>query len=393
MMQSRLKAICFFLFTGILFFISCSEKKKKTEVTIPVEVDTTKYKKVDSIVNVIPRTALRDTILTITDDSVFALYYPNTGKSVMKLKKGDVCNITRTGRYDVVDGRGNFWVRIERYGGHGWIFGGQTSLNSDVWVFSDGMTELGHPYMKYKLNKITAPNFSELYKQVGRAIKASEYSEDKDEDEVGTRTVELNDDEIIVHEDDGLGSKITEIFKPGPSNDSIKSIIYTYTGEGENAVDFNHSFVIANHGGKSQFAADFFGALREIHKVGKNYMLVSDYSLHSERLGNVGYTNIELYSPQKKHVISRHRFANSAVEIGGYPIFKPWEDGSFIASSKATFTEEEGELKMEIFETYNRIKPEGGVEDKVFYITRYFTFNNATNQFDETRQEVIYQAK
>jgi hypothetical protein len=151
--------------------------------------------------------------------------------------------------------------------------------------------------------------------------------------------------------------------------------------------------VVAKHHGKYQFVADFFGELKGIHKVGKNYLLISDYELYSERLGNVTYTNIELYSPEKKHVISRHRFANSAVEITGYPIFKPWEDGSFITSSKASIKEEDGELKMEIFETYNRIKREGGVEEKVFYITRYFTFNDSTNLFDESRQEVIYQAK
>ena len=391
-MQSQIKATSFLFCIGILFFLSCKESKKQ-EATIPVNVDTAKYKKVDSIVNVIPRSALRDTILTITDDSVFALYYPNTGKVVMKLKKGDVCNITRTGRYDVVDGRGNFWIRVERFGGKGWIFGGQTSLKSDVWVFSDGMTELGHPYIKYKLNRLTASNFSELYKQVGRTIKGSEYSEKEDEDEVGTRTVELNNEDIIVHEDDGLSSTITETFKPGPANDSIKSILYTYSDKGEYDVNFNHSFVIAKNKGKSQFVADFFGELKGIHKVGKNYVLVSDYALYSERLGNVSYTNIELYSPDKKHVISRHRFANSAVEITGYPLFKPWEDGSFISSSKATFSETDGDLKMEIFETYNRIKPEGGVEEKVFYITRYFTFNDSTNLFDESSQEVIYQAK
>jgi hypothetical protein len=228
---------------------------------------------------------------------------------------------------------------------------------------------------------------------VGRTIKGSEYSEEEDEDEVGTRTVELDNDEIIVHEDDGLGSIITETFIPGPANDSIKSILYTYSGKGDYDVNFNHSFVIAKHKGKWQFVADFFGELRELHKVGKNYVLLSDYVLYSERLGNVSYTNIELFSLEKKHVISRHRLANSAVEVTGYPIFKPWEDGSFIFSSKASFSAGDGNLKMEIFETYNRINPDDNVEEKVFYITRYFTFNPSTNQFDESSQEVIYQAK
>src|SRR5690349_19997005 len=118
MMSSIIKSCCF-SFDVLLVLARCS--KKQPETVIPADVDTTKYQKVDSIFNIIPRSALRDTILTITDDSVYALYYPNTVKGLMKLKAGDVCNITRTGRYDVVDGRGNFWIRVERFGGKGWI--------------------------------------------------------------------------------------------------------------------------------------------------------------------------------------------------------------------------------------------------------------------------------
>jgi len=376
---------------GVALVLSCSKKEK--ENPIPEGVDTTKYQKVDSIATIIPKTALRDTILTIVADSVDALYYPNTGRFVMKLKRGDVCNITRTGRYDVVDGKGNFWIRVERMGGKGWIYGGHTSLKSDVWVFSDGMTELGHPYIKHKLNRLTAPNFDDLFELVGKTIERTEYSEGDDPDEMGSRKVDANDDEIIVEEDDGMGSKIKETFKPGPANDSLQSILYTYSGTGDSEITFNHSFIIGKHRGKSSFIADFFGELKEIRKVGKNYLLIADYDLFSSRFGTVHYTNVELWSSQRKSMISRQRVANSAVEITGYPIFKPWEDGSFIASSKATFAETDGVLTMEIFETYNKINSAGKVDEKVFYTTRYFTFNDSTNKFLESKQEVIYEAK
>jgi hypothetical protein len=374
---------------GIILLLSCGRKPVETP-PVSTEVDTTKYQKVDSVTSVIPKSALRDTVLTIVVDSLNALYYPNTGRPVMKLKRGDICSITRTGRYDVVNGKGNFWVRVERMGGRGWIFGGHTSLESDVWVFSDGMTELGHPYMKYKINRLSASSFPELYSLIGKAIEKTEYSEE--EDESGSRKVDVGDEEIVVTETGNLNSIITESFKPGPANDSIQSINYTYTEEGDNKVTFNHTFIITKHGAKVVIARDFFGELKEIHQVGKNWVLVADYNLFSSRLGNIHYTNVEVWSPGKKSIISRQRFADAAVEITGFPIFKPWDDGSFISSATCTFKEEEGKLNMEIFETYNRLNG-STVIDKAFYVTRYFTFNEAINHFEEAKQEVIYQAK
>ena len=380
-------AIPFFL--SLFLLAGCS--KKQTESPIPIQVDTSLYHKVDSITSSESKTVLRDTILTIKADSVNALYYPNTGKVVMKLKAGDVCKITRKGRYDVVDGKGNFWIRVERFGGKGWIFGGQTSLESDVWVFPEGMTEDGHPYVKYKLNKLFAPNFSNLFQLAGKAIKGAEYSES--EDEPGNRKVDLSDDAVVVHES-GIGnSTITETFKPGPANDSIQSIIYQYQEEGDNNVTFNHSFIIARKGAHFSFVTDFFGELKEIHRVGKNFLFTADYDLLSGQLGNVHYTNVEIWSSQKKSIISRQRFANTAVEPAGYPIFKRWDDGSFISSAKCTFSEVDDKLNMEIFETYNRVSEKSSVEEKVFYVTRYFTFNQTTYRFEESKQEVIYQEK
>jgi hypothetical protein len=378
------------LVIGIILLLSCGKKSAET-ASIPSEVDTAKYQKVDSVTLTIPRSALRDTVLTIVADSVNALYYPNTGRVVMKLKRGDVCNITRTGRYDVVNGKGNFWVRVERFGGKGWIFGGHTTLESDVWVFSDGMTELGHPYIKYKLNKLSAADFSDLFSLIGKTIKGAEYSED--EDDPGSRKVDWNDEEIIVTEDNNSGTTITESFKPGPATDSIQSINYTYSEEGDNKVTFNHTFIISRHGSKVFLVRDFFGELKEIHRVGRNHVLVADYDLFSSRLGNVHYTNVEVWSPAKKSIITRQRFADNAVETTGLPIFRPSDDGSFISSGKCTFTEPDGKLTMEIFETYNRVNTTDKVEEKMFFITRYFTFNEATNHFEEAKQEVIYQAK
>jgi hypothetical protein len=230
-----------------------------------------------------------------------------------------------------------------------------------------------------------------LFKLVGKAIKATEYAEG--DDESGNRKVEINEDEIIVNEDDGLGSTITEVFRPGPANDSIQSILYSYKGTGDYDVAFNHSFIIAERGNQKSFGADFFGELKGIHKIGKDYLFTADYDLSSSRLGNVHYTNIERWSSKKKSIISRHRFANSAVEPTGYPIFTPWDDGSFISSSVASFSQVDNVVNMEIFETYDRINELRKVDKEAFYVTRYFTFNDSASNFEETRQEVIYEAK
>ena len=113
-----------FVRNGLFLFIagflgSCASKP--SEKTAEIKIDTAKYHQVDSVSDVHYK-VLKDTILTIKADSVKALYYPNTGRVVMTLKKGDRCSITRTGRYDVVDNKGNFWIRVERMGGKGWIF-------------------------------------------------------------------------------------------------------------------------------------------------------------------------------------------------------------------------------------------------------------------------------
>lgn len=382
--------LAFGLLLMSIFFFQC-EKKKEVATPEVNRVDTSQYKQVDSV-TVTTRHALKDTILTIKADSVNALYYPNTGKFVMKLKAGDVCKITKAGRYDVVDGKGNFWVRVERFGGKGWIWGGQTSLESDIWVFSEGMTELGHPYIKYKLNKLSATNFDELFKLAGKAIEKTEYAESDDEGG-GTREVDYDDDEILITEDDKLGTITKESFKPGPANDSIQSVNYFYTSMGTDTVSFNHTLITFRDGAKVAFVADFFGELKEMHRVGKNYLLAADYSLTGSNLGKVQHTKLAVWSPSEKKIISRQRLGYSAVDIKGYPIFKRWEDGSYISEAKTTFAKVDGKLTMEIFETYSRLNDARQVEEKVVFITRYFTFNESTNLFEESRQEVIYQAK
>jgi hypothetical protein len=139
--------------------------------------------------------------------------------------------------------------------------------------------------------------------------------------------------------------------------------------------------------------ADFAGELQNIYKVGKNYLFVADYVLTGTELGKVHYANLVVWSPQKKGIISRQRLGYSAVDVEGFPIFKHWDDGSFISDTKCTFTQTEGVVNLEVFEIYSRINDAGKVEDKVFYITRYFTFNENTNHFVESKQEVMYLAK
>ena len=254
----------------VVILLGCDKPKAETKPN-NMAVDTTQLQKLDSV-PLPAKSHLKDTVLTITADTVRALYYPNTGREVMKLVKKDVCKITRTGRYDVVDGKGNFWIRVERFGGKGWIFGGQTSLESDVWVFSEGMTERGHPYTQYKLNKLSSPTFEGLFEKAGIAIKKTEYNDE----EVGTMTVKVDDDEFLVQEKETTGKTITESFKLGPATDSIKSInYYNVTREGD-TTEFNHTFIAAFDGREWKFVADFYGELKEIMAVNGNYMLGSE---------------------------------------------------------------------------------------------------------------------
>jgi hypothetical protein len=374
------------LIVGVIFF-ACDKPKSET-TSSNAAVDTTQLQKLDSV-PLPAKSHLKDTILTITADTVRALYYPNTGREVMKLVKKDVCKITRTGRYDVIDGKGNFWIRVERFGGKGWIFGGQTSLESDVWAFSEGMTERGHPYMQYKFHKFSSPTFEGLYKKVGEAIKKAEY---KDE-EIGTMTVDFDDDEILVTEKETVGKTIVETFKLGPSTDSIKSInYYNVTTEGD-TTEFNHTFIAAFDGREWKFVADFYGELKEIMAVNGNYMLASSYDLVNSTLGRVHFTNVVVWSSMKKMIIDRQRFGHSGVAVSGYPIFRRDEDGSFISYATCSFAREGEAVNMQIFETYNQAMKGGTVQDKVYYITRYFTLNSSSLKFEESKQEVIYRAK
>lgn len=379
----------FVIFMACCLFVGCGKGTADNTAT-NTSVDTTKFHKLDSVpISKKVRTAIKDTVLTIKADSVKALYYPNTGKVTMKLKKGDVCKITRVGRYDVVDNKGNFWIRVERMGGKGWIFGGATSIESDLWVFSEGMTEIGHPYSTYKLDKITAKQFGDFFDRVKDAVKKTEISA---EDEGGTRKVDVKADEIVVQDDDVVGSVATESFKVGPSRDSVHSFNYAYSVTGDAKTSFNHTFIAYSNGAKTTLVADFPGELKEIHRIGRDYILAAEYTLTDTNLGTVHYTNLAVWSPKEK-AMKRLRFGQSAVETTGFPIFKRWDDGSFVSKATATFTREGDVLTMQIFEEYNRLNDDDTVTEKVFYITRYFTFNPVTNLFDESKQEVIYLAR
>jgi hypothetical protein len=374
------------LFVGVIL-LGCGKPQSETKSNNAAP-DTTQLQKLDSV-PLPAKSHLKDTILTITADSVQALYYPNTGRKVMKLVKKDVCNITRTGRYDVVDGKGNFWIRVERFGGKGWIFGGQTSLESDVWAFSEGMTERGHPNTQYKLNKLSAPTFESLWEKVGQSIKKAAYNDE----EIGTMTVDLDDDEILVQEKEIIGKAITETFRLGPATDSIKSInYYNITTEGD-TTEFNHTFVAAFDGREWKFVTDFYGELKEIMVVNSNYVLASSYDLANSNLGRVHFTNVVIWSSNKKVVIDRQRFGHSGVDISGYPIFRRDEDGSFISYATCTFAREGENISMQVFETYDQAMKGGTVQEKVYYITRYFTLNPSSLKFEESKQEVIYRAK
>lgn len=377
----------YLLIASVILLQACTLPKQEQKER--ASIDTTKYVRVDSVRDIRYK-VLEDTVLKITADSVRALYYPNTGRKVMTLRKGDVCKITRTGRYDVIDNKGNFWIRVERMGGKGWIWGGNTSIESDLWVFEDGMAEISHPYMTYDINKVTASGFQALFEGIGKKVKRIESSDNVGEAEIFKVSVANN--EILTTDDNGVGTLTTERFAPGPALDSVSTITYSSKTEATNPVEFNHTFVAYQSGTKNSLVLDFVGELKEIHRSGGNYVFISDYTLTSGELGKLHFTNITVWHPKRK-VIKKQRVGYSAVDPTGRSIFKSLEDHSFMAMAEAKFMTDGGSLKMEIFETYNMRMPDKSINEKVFFITRYFNFNPATNGFEEWKQEVIYQAK
>jgi hypothetical protein len=368
----------------MLVISSCSKAPGENKSSI--SVDTANLQRIDSVPQA-TKAVLKDTVLTITADTVRALYYPNTGREVMTLVKGNKCIITRTGRYDVVDNKGNFWIRVEHMGGRGWIFGGHTSLESDEWVFAEGMTERGHPYAQYGLSRLSGSTFEELWQKIGEAVKKGDYN-----DEVGTRTATTSDEAITVLEKETIGKNITELFKPGLLLDSVKSINYTNTTEGDEAGRFNHTFVTAIRDGKWRFVLDFVGEMKAMMPVHGHYVLAAEYDLEGVNLGTVGFANIVVWSPKQKKVLNRQRLAYSGVNPMGYPMFSRLEDGSFIASADCSYTNESLPA-LQIFETYNQALKGSPLKAKAFYITRYFAYNPKTLRFEESKQEVIYRGE
>jgi hypothetical protein len=79
--------------------------------------------------------------------------------------------------------------------------------------------------------------------------------------------------------------------------------------------------------------------------------------------------------------------------MNGFPIFRKNDDDSFMSNATCSFIEVGETVTLQIEETYNKINGAGTVDESVFLITRYFTFNKNTNRFEETKQEVIYTAK
>jgi hypothetical protein len=385
-MLNKVSAIGFLVLSGFVF-IQCGKASVDNTSSAPV-VDTAHLQKIDSV-PVTAKSHLKDTVLKITADTVRALYYPNTGREVMKLMKGDVCNITRTGRYDVIDGKGNFWIRVERFGGKGWIFGGQTSLESDIWAFSEGMSERGHPNTQYKIHKLSAPTFEALFKQIGQAVKKNEYTDD----EVGTMTVDIDDEEILVTEKETIGITLTESFKPGPATDSVKSINYYNKRLDTDTTEFNHTFIAAFDGRNWKLVADFYGELKEIVPVNGNHLLISSYDLFNTSLGKVHFANVWTWSSKNKQIIERQRFAYSGIDVTGYPLFRRDEDGSFMTNGQCTVSSEGDAVNLQVFETYSQAMRGGTVKEKAYYITRYFTYDPKSLKFVESKQEVIYRGE
>ena len=103
--------------------------------------------------------------------------------------------------------------------------------------------------------------------------------------------------------------------------------------------------------------------------------------------------HIAIWSSAEKKVVGRQRLGYSGVNPQGYPIFRPWDTGDFISETSYTLNSTDDKLNLELIETYDRINNQEKVDKNVMYITRYYTLNDSTFQFDESRQEVIYRAK
>jgi hypothetical protein len=90
----------------------------------------------DSIV-VNNKDSIHQKIATEEQKSVFLIIYgkeiwirdiPSTGKVILKLNEGDECKILEKGKLEIIQGRPDYWYKIEFNKTEGWVFGSQTDI-------------------------------------------------------------------------------------------------------------------------------------------------------------------------------------------------------------------------------------------------------------------------
>jgi len=145
-----------FLFdtTGIFFENISTEENEKYGIDNKIFEKVLEDKSADYFINLLPETdldikvkeffikTLNDTLravgVDITEDvpeslliignDIWVREIPSTGKVVMKLNDGDLCEVLEKGKYEEIRGMKDYWYKIRFNEKEGWVFGSQTSI-------------------------------------------------------------------------------------------------------------------------------------------------------------------------------------------------------------------------------------------------------------------------
>lgn len=147
-----------FLFISLLGFLllSCNpSNKEKTTKHLTIRKQTNKQEK----------TTLNQ--LTIEGENIWVREKPFTGKVIMKLNTGDICEVLDKSEEAQVRDRLDYWYKIKFNNKIGWVFGSQTNLKTNKIIQIEDFAT----FLKRFIPQYHKKNFNNfIHKDIGSQI-------------------------------------------------------------------------------------------------------------------------------------------------------------------------------------------------------------------------------
>jgi hypothetical protein len=349
----------------------------KPETTSAVESDSQSVTMPDTITSIKKETPIHvpEGSLLIHGKDIWVRDYPNTGKVVMTLSEGDVCKIITQGRYDVIRGKGNHWYQIESNGKTGWVFGSQTSKESEDWTVPKSVARSNYP-----IDKIKSSNFDELFKIIFDSIKKTEFPvADDDEGQTSkTVTMENNGIQAMLGGETGV---VHENFNLGPRNSILQMINYKFMTGAASMISFDMAIIFTKKDSQWSCIDELPGKAVEIIPLkNNNFLLVTNYERIDMGTEQVGFTNFAVYNSSTNSITNSQQLG-----FCRYPKYGGPYDSYYTIAAKPTFDQEDGILLLTLLEEFDRYDSESrSAKGK---IKRFYKFNESRNSFEEFKQE------